>query len=147
MSQWLLMSTIQHPNMCSTLAQKSQWPHVKMPLMCVSTVTFSCQLSSPLHPHLLVCPLSFLSLLFLLFPISALLSSSSRIVLIIVLHTHYTCLQITIGNMRIYWGKYLKCFSSNVAFFKTANNYFAPMIHGSALPSKDSEYRLLYFPH
>ena len=66
------------------LQQSSQWLHLKIPPMCVSTVTLSGQLFSPLHP--------LLSLLLSL--ISTLLSSSSRIVFIIVFHyalSVFTC--------------------------------------------------------
>ncbi|CAL8313443.1 unnamed protein product [Boreogadus saida] len=68
--------------MCYSLKQSSQWLHVKILPMCVSTVTLSCQLSSPLHPplsilfslHPLLSPSSSLSILFSLHP---LLSPSS----------------------------------------------------------------------
>ena len=43
-----LISNIQQPNMCYTLTQRSQWLHVKILPMCVSTRTLSGQLSSPL---------------------------------------------------------------------------------------------------
>ena len=72
------------------LKQRSQLLHVKILPVCVSTVTLSCHLSS-LHPLNLVPPLSFLSLLPLPSPMSALLSSSFRIGLSIVLHALYIC--------------------------------------------------------
>ena len=45
-----LISNIQQPTMCYTLTQRSQWLHVKILPMCVSTVTLSPHLfsSSPL---------------------------------------------------------------------------------------------------
>ena len=73
------MFTIQQPNMGN------------MCLLVCEYHDFVSLLSSPLHRVLLVSHLSFLSLLFLLSPTSALLFSSSRIGLSIVLHTHYMC--------------------------------------------------------
>uniref|UniRef100_A0A8C4Z4R4 Uncharacterized protein n=1 Tax=Gadus morhua TaxID=8049 RepID=A0A8C4Z4R4_GADMO len=66
----------QAEDLIKELEQRSQLLHVKTHL-------------SSLHSLILVPPLSFLSLLLLLSPMSALLSSSSRIVLSFVFHAHY----------------------------------------------------------
>ena len=74
------MSNIQQPNICNKLTQSSQWLHVKVLPMCVSMREWLCELSSHLR-------FSSLLPLFPLSPSFATLSSSSRIVLIIVLYT------------------------------------------------------------
>ena len=77
-----LISNIQQPNRFYTLTQRSQWLYVKILPICVSTVTLSCQLSSPLfsslHPLLLSSPSSPHHPLISspLYPISSLSSSS-----------------------------------------------------------------------
>ena len=135
-------------NVHHTTAQHAFYTYTKVTVTTCKGAPYVCEyrnfllsalLSSPSSP--LVSPLSFLSSLP---PLSYPCSPFQLIQDCVNYCFAYTLHMFTnnLGNIRIFLGKYLKCFNSNLAFFKT-KNYFAPLIHGSVVPSKNSEYRLL----